>query len=256
MQTILSETEQYDLQEWEQSTPETFEPKPAKIRNRKPTGYILWRGNGIVVIATGFARKSANKKTGNMIQTWILVDDTDPVNAVRSGHDVKVCGNCPLRGICYVDKGKAPLSVYKKFRAGGYPSLLDHSVFNGRKTRIGSYGDPAFVPVSVWQSVVRNSDGHTGYSHQWRTSPQLRELVMASVETMHDQIDATRQGWRTFRVRKAGQARFADEIQCPASDESGNKTTCEKCRLCSGTSKRAKSIVINAHGPSAKSLDL
>ena len=49
-----------------------------------PNGYILYQGPSnidgkpIVVIATGFANKSANGKTGDMIQTWIIREDIAP----------------------------------------------------------------------------------------------------------------------------------------------------------------------------------
>jgi hypothetical protein len=39
----------------------------------------------------------------------------------------------------------------------------------------------------------------------------------------------------------------SDEVLCPASEEAGRKTTCENCKLCSGTSKKAKNVAIYAH---------
>ena len=49
-----------------------------------PNGRILYEGPSmldgapIVVIATGFAERSGNDKTGAMIQTWILRADIPP----------------------------------------------------------------------------------------------------------------------------------------------------------------------------------
>ena len=38
------------------------------------------------------------------------------------------------------------------------------------------------------------------------------------------------------------------EVRCPASEESGQRTTCESCKLCAGASVKAKSVAIVAHG--------
>jgi hypothetical protein len=59
--------------------------------SKTPNGYILYQGPSaidgkpIVVIATGFASKSNNGKTGDMIQTWIIRQDIAPHLAVKSG---------------------------------------------------------------------------------------------------------------------------------------------------------------------------
>lgn len=62
----------------------------------KPNGYILVETADKVVIATGFERSSENPKTGNMIQVWILARHVSPSDAVRTGLDAIVCGDCPL----------------------------------------------------------------------------------------------------------------------------------------------------------------
>src|SRR4051812_46786701 len=56
----------------------------------KPNGLILYRGPSlldgkpIVVVAIGFARKSKNLKTGNMLGTYILADNgEDPIQALK-----------------------------------------------------------------------------------------------------------------------------------------------------------------------------
>src|SRR5262245_27962174 len=88
---------------------------------KRPQGVVLYRGasllNGsaVVVVAVGLARKSKNVKTGNMVQTYILADnEEDPVQAVKSGADPAICGDCPHRGrSCYVNVAQAPLSIYR-----------------------------------------------------------------------------------------------------------------------------------------------
>jgi hypothetical protein len=221
----------------------------------KPSGYVLSLRNSVVAILTGFV-PSENPKTGDMLQAWILNADVDPVTAVKTGANEKVCGNCPLKGLpCYVSKFQAPLSVYKKFKAGGYPEI-DWSQVNGRKVRLGAYGDPAYVDVGICHELTSRSSGWTGYTHQWQWAVQLKPYVMASVESVADQCEAVAAGWRSFRIRKPGQPKLVDEVVCPASDEAGNKTTCERCPFCCGRSNRGKSVVIYAHDHGAKYIDL
>ena len=63
--------------------------------------FIFYRGASqidgapIVGIATV---NSGNRKTGVMVQTWIIRDDVHPVVASRTGADASICGNCPHRG--------------------------------------------------------------------------------------------------------------------------------------------------------------
>ena len=61
-----------------------------------PTGYVIYRGPSlldgapIVAIAT---MQTSNRKTGNMVQTWILREDVSPVEASKAGADASVCGD-------------------------------------------------------------------------------------------------------------------------------------------------------------------
>jgi len=236
-------------------------------------GYILWEGASlldgapIVVIATGFASRSTNRKTGGMIQTYILRQDLDPVSAVRDGTDASICGDCPHRGIvvdgknqgrtCYVNVGQGALAVWKAYKRGGYPLWNGYGV-NGRMVRLGTYGDPAAAPAHVWEAVTRDASGHTGYTHQWRNpnAAHLRSLCMASADSPADAALAQSMGWRTFRVGMWGETERdragLNESLCPASEQAGKKLTCDKCLACdgAGTAKRG-SIFIPAHGGTA-----
>ena len=91
------------------------------------TGYILHRGmtNGksFVAIAT---LESRNVKTGNMVQIWFLLEHTSPIDGVKSGLDAfTICRDCIFASGngCYVEIGRAPTMVWKKFKACGYPEL-------------------------------------------------------------------------------------------------------------------------------------
>ena len=237
----------------------------------KSNGYILFRNSTVVVIATGIKRASANKKTGKMVQVWILRADMSPLEAIKTGKDARICGNCPHRGFripagilgkrhnkterkrtCYVEVGRAPSAIYGAFKRGIYPFLpLENyaDVFSGKSIRLGAYGDPAVMPPAVVAELCRVSTRHTGYTHQWRTSGAwLKPFVMASCDSIADYQDAAAQGWRTFRVT-VGMTPHAGEILCPASAEAGFKTQCARCGLCNGAGA-AKNIYIPVHGAS------
>jgi hypothetical protein len=223
---------------------------------KKANGYLLFEDEQLIVVATGFSRKSSNSKTGAMIQTWILNRNDDPVTAVKTGIDSVVCGDCPLRGIngkaraCYVTLHQAPLSVWKAYHRGIYKPVSDYSIFDGRVVRFGSYGEPVKLPVPTIKAIVAHATGWTGYTHQWRNPvyQAYREFLMASTSAA-DYQEAIALGWRVFAVSSS---KLDGLVVCPASAESGHRTTCEHCGLCQGTSKRARSIQIQPHGAGAK----
>ena len=216
-------------------------------------------GQPIIVVVSGIDGSSKNGKTGPMLQTWILRSDIEPHIAARNGADESICGDCPLRQTeetggrpCYVRPSDAPLTTFRAAREGRYHDKAPSEVnvlANGRSVRVGSYGDPAAVPVSVWADLVGTGRA-TSYTHQWRTSPELRDLCMASVESATDAAVAQRAGWRTFRVQNPDDSAgpLANEIECP-SDTRG--ITCFDCGLCRG-GLRAKNIVITGHGNGKK----
>ena len=234
---------------------------------RPITGMIIYRGPSlldgapIVAIATGLDGKHRNSKTGNMVQTWIMRDDIAPHLALKTGDDVSVCGNCQHRpangGSCYVRVFQAPLVVWKAMHRGIYAMAegLDaiRDAGRSRVVRVGSYGDPAAVPASVWRALVSEAQAHTGYTHQWRNAPELAALLMASADSPEEAIEAQALGFRTFRVRAASEPVLAREFVCPASKEAGAKTNCASCRACGGNASKAKaSPVIIAHGATAR----
>lgn len=248
---------------------------------KKPNAVVLWRGPSlldgapIVVIVSGLASGSSNSKTGAMLQTYILREDIAPTDAVRTGADASICGDCPHRGngdgkgrTCYVNVGQGPLSTWRAFKRGRYPDAIRFAnlyfapdargllaygtscIGKGALVRLGTYGDPAAVPVHVWEAITKFATGHTGYTHQWRRAPHLAHLCMASADSVADAQDAHRAGWRTFRVAMPCDApRMAGESICPASAEAGKKLTCAQCLACGGArDNRRGSIVIQAHG--------
>lgn len=122
---------------------------------------------------------------------------------------------------------------------------------------MGAYGDPAALPFAVWEAVLGDCEGvaDTGYTHQWRTCDvRFARYLMASVDNVDDWRAAKAKGYRTFRVRRPGEALQTREVACPASAESGFKTTCERCMACGGHRAKARAdIVIVVHGAGARS---
>lgn len=218
-------------------------------------GPSLINGKPIVAIATGMVTPSTNRKTGPMIQTWILSQSEAPHKAVKSGEDESVCGDCPARGKwCYVTTFQGPRSIWETWKRGGYPPL-DLTAFAGKPVRLGAYGDPAAVPFHIWDSIGFQASMVTGYTHAWRyCDPMLKHYCMASADSYKDAVEARDRGWRTFRVTQSpGDKSLSREVICPASDEAGKKLTCIECGACNGTSQGRKShIVIKAHGAASK----
>lgn len=238
--------------------------EPERYADSSPKSGILYEGPSlidgkpIIVIAT---TQSKNTKTGAMIQTWILRQDIAPNVAIHTGDDYSICGDCPKRGTiengqnkgreCYVTVFQAPLSVWKKYRRGGYAKVEPQDMGKGRKVRIGSYGDPMAVLYGVWRGLTAQATGWTGYTHQWRRddAAQYQPYCMASADSEVERTQAKAAGWRTFRVMAPGSRRMAGEISCPASAEAGHKTACATCRMCQGTStKSQRDPVIEVHG--------
>jgi len=231
-------------------------------------GYVIYRGPSlidgapIVMIATGFRNKTDNEKTGAMIQTWILREDINPNDAVHSGKDYTICGNCKHRGFlvggknkgrtCYVNVWQAPNVVWKAYKRGIYEQVSYYfitNLFYGKLVRGGSYGDPAAVPSLIWSKIFKKAKGWTGYTHAWHNS-NLRIWFMASVDNERERVAAKALGYRTFRIRTDETDRVMNrEIVCPASKEAGFKTTCSACKACAGISAKAKcDIAIIDHG--------
>jgi hypothetical protein len=216
----------------------------------RSSGAVIWEGSspidGAPIVAI-VVWHSKNAKTGDMGQTFIIRSDIRPTDALANGEDASICGDCKHRGsidsprTCYVEVGKSVNAVYKCYAAGNYPTISPvdaSSIIRGRAVRLGAYGDPAMVPANVWDSLVSRASGYTGYTHQWRTAITHRHLCMASVDSPEEHAEAQAQGWRTFRVRKESEEILPGETVCPASAEGGNRTTCDRCRLCSGANGR------------------
>lgn len=265
--------------------------KSAFKRNGGINSAVLWQGKSELdgaPIALIAIVNSSNRKTGGMLQTYIIRSDIAPIEANRIGADFSICGDCHLRGKadpakesglalergCYVNLGQGATIVYKTFDKSGYPvlalefsepfgvlgysSLLAHYGAN-QNIRCGTYGDPLAVPYWVWKALLSKARNWTGYTHQFKTLSTVGEKLtasnfcMISADTLTEAQKHWREGRRTFRtVINTAAIDPANEIICPATKEGGEKTTCEFCNLCKGSTIGAKNIAAVVHGSGAK----
>ena len=232
-------------------------------------GPSLIDGSPIVVIAIV---KSSNRKTGDMVQTYILCDNgLDPMENSKLGNDFSICGNCKHRGealtpahpdfgrykmakgrTCYVALFQGVLITWKHYKKGGYLTAKGHKAIAalgaGRMVRVGTYGDGAAVPSYIWDSLLSEAKGYTAYSHQSDTIDVDPMIYMISADDETQARQAWQRGNRTFRViQKTDEIIKGSEILCPASKEAGRRATCDTCKLCAGASIKAKSIAIVEH---------
>lgn len=222
---------------------------------------LIWEGQSLLdssadirVFLTGrSARRSVNRKTGEVLQTYILLRDTDPVGGVKSGADEAICGDCVHRSsprTCYVNVGQAPLAIYRGKHVV-VPNI--NEIAAGHIVRLGAYGDPAAVPFGIWQLLLDKAEGWLGYTHQWRSCDQrLKQYCMASVDSLTEYDEAHRLGWRCFFVGRSLDDKPERAALCPASAEAGKKMQCADCMHCSGLKGRRAigDVFIPVHGPS------
>jgi hypothetical protein len=230
---------------------------------RPQTSYTLYDGpsryDGSPILVT-LALRSRNSKTGPMAQIYILPRDTSPCEAVKTGRDSCVCGNCTFRpvnrGGCYVAVAQAPQSAWRAAHKRGKVQLqagLEALRKSGLSVRLGAYGDPAAVPpASVLDIAQAAGNKVTGYTHGHLTLHlaslgHLRALCMMSVETPAQASAAHSLGWRTFRVTTPDAPRLASETACPSA-----RVTCAQCLRCGPYRPTAPSVTIPAHGHSTR----
>ena len=254
----------------------------------KPNGFIIYRGPSvldgepIVVVAIP---KSGNSKTDSMLQTFIMRSDVPPLEALKSGDDYSVCGDCLARpsnqGWCYVNVAQSVNMVYKSLtqapiiRKGidtgntykPYCDISDNwlaitALGTDKDNRLGTYGDPAAVPLDVWHYLNACAHGWNGYTHQWRTcSPAYAKYCMASIDKPCDTLTAEMMGYRCFIAHVEGEDKPTDTAHkvatCPADKQVHGEAlaSCKSCLGCGGTAGRGsthRSITVHGTGYKVK----
>ena len=155
-----------------------------------------------------------------------------------------------LRGFTSVLKGIA--NKYPTFDS--IPEITDTipaellKAVQGKYVRFGTYGEVVFIPYSWVEAICGACSAYTGYTHQW-DKPKYMEYgkrFMASTHSIEETKEALERGFRSFMVYKKNERHDNKNlVTCPADRE---KTSCQKCALCSGTEgKGMKSIKILYH---------
>ena len=217
---------------------------------------ILHQTSQIQVIAT---EKSGNRKIGKAIQIWIVPRNQTVTESRRNGSDSKnQCKGCPLASNhgCYVGSYYVD-AVQKSAWAGKKPIARNKqdvvNLVKGKFVRFGAYGNPSMIPLSLVKLIADNASGWTGYFHDWHLLPFEKakaygKYFMASCEPNNRQ-QAIDMGLRVFATRSQSDPVPTGLIDCPSS----RGVKCADCKLCSGTSKQAKSVSIPVHGYQTKS---
>ena len=201
-------------------------------------------GKPVVAAITGFLMTSNQKLGANVVQLWILRSDVPPVEAIKTGQDYSVCGDCPLRGkSCYVNPAFAPQNIYRAYKESSYPHL-DHRHLKlmrdyGKILRLTAYGDICAIPKTAIDPLIDAAVATIGYTHQWRSHEEYKGILMASVETAEDAAIAQAMGWQTFRIKREIDDILPSEKYCTNSFD--KSVQCEDCRLCDG---KSRSIVV------------
>ena len=229
--------------------------------------WIGANGDRIVLTLSGLSTPSVNGKTSDMLQAAIMPADVMPSDAIKTGQDAIVCGGCPLRPgadgdgpRCYVMTWRgidgvwrsivktatatirsiagtlAPLRGCSDPSAGHNRNVCErrgHTTGRPVPIRLGTWGDPALIPLPVIRELAAPGRLRTGYSHQWREcDPEYRRWLMASIDGDNaavDRADANARGWSTYRVRAAGEAPLPGAVECPHP-----AVSCSECGLCCG----------------------
>ena len=227
-------------------------------------------GDAIILTVSGLLTPSVNGKTSDMLQAIIMPEDLMPSDAIKTGQDAIVCGGCPLRPgsdgdgpTCYVWTWRGPDGVWRAthgtdtvrsitdtiapLRGCSDPSVghnrnvcesRSHTTDRPVPIRLGTWGDPALIPLPILRELAAPGRLSTGYSHQWKTcDPEYRRWLMASIDGGNaeaDRAEANARGWSTYRVRAKGEAPLPGSVECPYTGRA-DSVTCSTCGLCCGS---------------------
>lgn len=216
---------------------------------------LVWEGNSpfngepIILLMSGMLA-SKNGKTGNMLQTYILLRDVRPAEAIKTGEDYSICANCPCRpitakldpdqAVCYVNTGNDGIDgMWDSYHAGKVLQMsnIDYLLIVNRELRMGSYGEPTAVPFDVWRKLLDatgQAKNHTGYTSKWREpiAQEFKGYCQASCSSETEHLEAKNMGWYTYTHLPEGHPPIKNTVKCPYTKTNGVK--CRTCLLCNG----------------------
>ena len=103
--------------------------------------------------------------------------------------------------------------------------------------------------------VALDAPSHIKFSFNLGPPSQSHSAPLVGMRKQKLDLFNQQAHWNRKREQKTIDTIGDGEISCPASDEAGKRTTCERCGLCAGASRAAKDITIIAHGTGAGSFD-
>jgi hypothetical protein len=184
----------------------------------------------------------------------MLVDGVKPTDAVKTGQDKAICGNCTLRKSntqeklnCYVNDGFGPNAIFKAIERNSIKT--DTSKIKIAKIqRHGSKGDAACLSKEENMTILKLAKKTLNYTHAWSDKKQnyLKQFSMASVHSKEEAIEAQKLGFKTFRILDtACEKLLPNEIVCYNFTKG---IQCVKCQICCGhQTKGQKSVAIPKH---------
>lgn len=253
----------------------------SNIKYTKMKRVVIKHSNTVQVFTLG---KTSNKKIASSNKEMIVQSYTYSKaqyeyvsNNLEAGekNDFKTffkladsnCLDCPFSSLqlsgCYTHKMNQYSGFISQLRSivkqyGNYDKLPVYTVeteimlgaiSKNKYVRFGTYGEPVLIPIHIVELITKVSSNWTGYSHQWNKPAYkaYNKYFMASTHTMDESLKAEALNFRSFMAAK-NVPQFSNIVNCPASEESGKKSNCHKCGLCSGISgKGSKSVYILEH---------
>lgn len=225
---------------------------------------------GVVFVFTfgTTGNKKISKSGRSVVQTYTY--SKEQVDYVRENEKVEFkkfyqlananCLDCPFRdyGKCYTHKFHQTMGfitqlkyLIKKNLIEPMPKSIPNEILKWCKwsyVRFGTYGEPSLIPMDWVSKMASASANFTGYTHQWRKAKGYEKYFMASTHSPLETEMAKQQGYKSYMTTKDKDFKDKNFVVCPSSKEGGQKSSCEDCGLCKGTSSRsAKSIVIIEH---------
>jgi len=220
-----------------------------------PTSFVVWHGASlldgahVMAVATCVREVSQNGKVGDAINVGIYRVDQSPYDAWTSEDIRSICpDSCQHRsdkhGDCYVNWGRLTASW------AGARERLDiqppAGFWSGAKVRFGMAGDPAAVPLHIWEGIASECRGWMGYTAHWRElSREWSHIFMASVSNRVDFKRAEEANWRAYwATEDSASDTIAEDLGVRACLSHSHGLECIACLGCDGTrlnnaSKRA-----------------
>ena len=184
------------------------------IQNGGKASIVIDVGDGRYTALSHLNSKAANRKTGDVCQTWILPNSKA----------------YPLKTTQIPDK----IDKVVRFGAWGDPAFTDIKV-----TRRLARAAKGFLGYTHQWRKRKNLAPFCMAS----IDPEMARKHGVSVADLKTQ--AHDRGYRTFRVMAEGDLPMADEVMCPNVTHG---IQCEDCMLCAGATRQAKNICIPGHG--------